>query len=492
LFTAMAMPNGMEAQAVQKKTVAHQRYRVVDLGALGGPNSYFQSFAKVVNPGGEAIIAADTPNADASDPCLNPFGNTDCFIQHAGVWKRGKLFDLGTLPGGSYSNTLSITDNGLIAGGSDIGISDPLTGQVQQRAVLWQDNGKMIDLGTLGGNQSQAIEVNARGEVIGAALNAIPDDYAYSVAEITDAFAAATQTRAFLWQDGVMHDLGTLGGPDAFAQFINESGQVAGYSYTSSTPDPNTGLPPIHPFLWQHGQMFDLGTLGGAMGFVDDLNNAGQVVGPTDLAGDQTSHPYLWDRGYLVDLGTLGGDNGEAFAINDCGEIVGEADLPGSLNHHGFMWRNGSMTDLGTLGSSSRAQSINSKGQVVGRSRIGDVATTVQHGFLWENGGPLIDLNVLVPMGSNLTIEDAYFIDDLGEIAANGVFADGNQHAVLLVPDGDCDDLEARIAAFQNNAALAQNRPIIKQGESVSHAIQFRNRFVQRYRIPGPAVAPLN
>src|SRR5271157_3384441 len=95
-------------------------------------------------------------------------------------------------------------------------------------------------------------------------------------------------------------------------------------------------------------------------------------------------------------------------------------------------------------------------------------------------------------MGSDLTIDEAYFINDWGEIMALGVFPNGDYHAVPLVPDGDCDALEARIAALPYKVAPEQNLPVIKQGESFSPAIQFRNRFLQRYRLPGPAATPLN
>jgi uncharacterized membrane protein len=96
-----------------------------------------------------------------------------------------------------------------------------------------------------------------------------------------------TQTRGFLWRDGVMLDLGTLGGPDALTQAINERGQIVGISYTSSIPNPDSGIPTIDPFFWEDGRMEDIGSFGGTFGVASFLNNRGQVVGTSNLVGDQ-------------------------------------------------------------------------------------------------------------------------------------------------------------------------------------------------------------
>jgi probable HAF family extracellular repeat protein len=160
----------------------------------------------------------------------------------------------------------------------------------------------------------------------------------------------ATQAHAFLWQDNAMQDLGTLGGPDSFAYVVNDRAQVAGQSFTSFTVNSSTGVPAADPFLWEDGKMLALGTLGGTFSVTNDLNNCGQVVGQSNLAGDTTQHPFLWDKKKgLMDLSTFGGSHGSAQWLNDAGEVVGQANLPGDTGHDAFLWRNGVLTDLGTL-----------------------------------------------------------------------------------------------------------------------------------------------
>src|SRR5262249_25731679 len=191
-----------------------------------------------------------------------------------------------------------------------------------------------------------------------------------------------TQMRAFLWdKHNGMQDLGTLGGPDAWAGLVNERGQVAGISYTSFTPNANNGtcapnVPGQDPFFWEKDTgMIDIGTFGGTCGITNALNNRGQVAGQSYLTGNLTAHAFLWDKKanpHLVDLGTLGGDNASALWLDDAGDVVGYADLPPNppdctglaCQHHAVLWRQDKITDLGSIGTDpcSRATSINSKG----------------------------------------------------------------------------------------------------------------------------------
>jgi probable HAF family extracellular repeat protein len=413
---------------------------------------------------GIAVGAADTATPDPYAPnCI-----TDCFVARGFQFKNDVLTDLGALPGVNTSYPFAINEREVIVGISENGSVDPLTGSPETDAVLWKD-GEIVNLGTLGGNQGVAFGVNDRSQVVGVASNTIADPFSASIGSGVGLFPGTTQVHPFLWEEGIMQDLGTLGGPDSAASYVNERGQVAGQSFTTSVANKATGIPTQDPFLWfpcdrdhsdndcnsdpesgigKNGRMLDLGTLGGTFGLVAGLNNKAQVIGRSNLAGDHTRHPFLWERGHMQDLGTLGGDFGYATWLNDAGEVVGVASLPipcpgceqGPQVYHGFFWKQGVMTDLGTLDKCSITFGINSKSQIVGSSGLCGIA---KHAFVSEGGGPLIDLNSLVVGGSDLQLLQAIYINDRGEIAGNAVAANGDQHAYMLIPcDGDHPALE--------------------------------------------------
>ena len=447
LFAALAAPVRVRAQDQEQ---LHRRYRLVDVGTFGGPQSAVFEFAHTLSNRGALVGMAETSAPDPNYPNFSPFlgfGNPDPFIQHGFLWQDGVLTDLGALIDSSQPS--AVNSRGVVVGVSENGLIDPLNGLLAVHAVVWND-GQITDLGTLeGGYESLAGDINRRGQVVGASQNAISDPFGYG----------GVQTRAVLWQNGAMQDLGTLGtGNDAIAQFVNDRGQIAGWSFTNSTPNPVTGIPTQDPYLWQHGKMLDLGTFGGTSGVPNAFNNRGQIVGVSNVAGDVAGHPFLWTTpGPMQDLGTLGGSSGVAAWINDAGQIVGWANLRGDQVFHAFLWNDGVMTDLGTLDGDliSVAHGLNSERQVVGSSENGNGFT---RGFLWESG-KMFDLNTLVPGGSRLNLYFPTIINDRGEIAGQGQLPNGEIHAFLLIP---CDEEQGdRYGCEDESASAGVVRPVL-------------------------------
>jgi probable HAF family extracellular repeat protein len=454
LFTLLAIPARFIGQDNQDHKQKHHHYKLVDMGTFGGPQSRIDYQVNINNHG---IVSG---SADTSVP--NPYyGNdgplffADPFIEHTFQWKAGVLTDLGSLPGGGTSQPNWINEKGDVAGNASNSVIDPLTGWPESLAVLYKD-GQVINLGTLGGNESAATGINIKDQVTGFAGNTIPDQYSM--------IGWGTQTRAFLWEkDTGMRDLGTLGGPDALANMVSESGQVVGASYTNSIPNPTTGIPTMDPFLWEKGKMIDLGTLGGTLGSAGLVNNRGQVDGTSNLAGDMDFHPFLWTKSEgMRDLGTLGGCCGTAGPLNNAGEVIGWATNTGDQALLGFLWKDGVMTNLGTVAGDpcSIASFINSKSQIVGVSWD---CVNYLHAFLWENGS-IVDLNTLVPQGSGVQLTWANGINDRGEITAFGMFPNGDNHAFLLIPcdknQGDGEECEGDWAGTKG---LAQSIPTVAQ-----------------------------
>jgi probable HAF family extracellular repeat protein len=480
LLTTLEIPLLLTAQDHRDRDHEHHHYKLIDLGTFGGPNSYVGALggvSQVLSDQGTVAGCADTTTPDPNYPNspISPPG-PDPFIFHAFQWREDALTDLGALPGVNSSCPLGISGNGMIVGLSENGDIDPLTGIPEARATLWKD-GEVLDLGTLGGYESFVLSAgNNRGEVAGNATNAISDPFS----------GFGTQLRAFLWQSGVMQDLGTLGGPDAFAADINERGEVVGCAFTNSKP-PN---PTQDAFLWKNGKMADLGTFGGTYSCAFVINDHEQVMGSSSLPGDQVMRAFFWERGTLVDLGNFGGNIVEPFWLNNIGEVVGTAEYPNNTTRHGFLWKKGVMTDLGTLypGCSSSdtgsvALQVNSKTQIVGNSWCDN---TVTAGFLWEKGGPMVDLNSLIPSNSGMQLLGAQNINERGEIAGLGLLPNGDAHAFLLIPcdenhsDSECEDEGKGTAVTRGESS---QKPNVVLPENVRKML--RQRLGSRYHIPG-------
>jgi probable HAF family extracellular repeat protein len=222
--------------------------------------------------------------------------------------------------------------------------------------------------------------------------------------------------------DGSITDLGTVYAPGpcdtsqedcwagswSTANGINASDQVVG----ASAPQPwSWGV--THAFLYTNGGMVDLGTLGGAMSTANAINDAGLVVGTADTASN-LSHAFSYDAGAIHDLGTLGGLTSVANAVNNKDEIVGWADTAAGLRH-AYLFKNGKMSDLGTLGIESAATAINDKGEIVGTFSDGTGST---HAVIVK-GMKMRDLNDLVPADTPV-LTNATAINDAGQIVAWG------------------------------------------------------------------------
>jgi len=173
LVVVLAAPLWLTASQQSHK---HPRYRVVDLGTLGGPISYGSANGvggRLLNDGGIVSSYADTPDPDpfAPDLCFD----ADCLVAHAYRWRRGVMRDLGTLADGYSSFASSINDRGWSLGISQTGIIDPPTGFWQMRAVLWEGR-QIVELGTVPSrSNSIGVSVNNAGQAVGLSHNGVPD-----------------------------------------------------------------------------------------------------------------------------------------------------------------------------------------------------------------------------------------------------------------------------------------------------------------------------
>ncbi|MDP3844145.1 MAG: HAF repeat-containing protein [Oxalobacteraceae bacterium] len=306
-------------------------YRFTDLGALSVDGSVPYTVTRAafgINKAGDVVGINFTAGELA---------------EHATLWKKGNVINLGTLDplSSGFSVATGINDRGQIVGYS---------GFPPTRALLW--NGTTVtELESLGGFFTAATAINKAGRIVG--WSQIAPNAPGQHAVVWDGTTAAT-------------DLGTLGGSGSSATAINDAGQIVGSSSIAGNVE-------SHATLWKEGAATDLGTLGGSESHASAINDAGQIVGSSSIAGNVESHATLWKEGAATDLGTLGGQYSHASGINKAGQIVGYSLTADNATARATIWNGTAAIDLNTLLDSSGtgitllyATAINDAGQIVG------------------------------------------------------------------------------------------------------------------------------
>jgi len=299
--------------ALATAAISAPRYAITDLGTLGGDTE-----ATGINNLGQVIGASQA--GAARD-------------QHAFLWSNGRMRDLGTA-GWQTSYAAIITDQGLIRGGlmtagaitvsesfiwqlGRMRIAEPvrtpwgkaeiaditragrflgvIKGNNRVRAVIW-GNGQPVNLGIV---DWQPAGLNDRGDVLGSAST------------------QGESPRVILWSRG---RIAKLPASVTSASALNNNGGVVGWAATKSGES--------HAFLWKGGKMTDLGTLKGGSSYANEINDAGQIVGSSQVSEALDFHAVVWDRGKLHDLNTLipagsGWVLRDAVAVNNRGQVAG-------------------------------------------------------------------------------------------------------------------------------------------------------------------------
>ncbi|HVK57453.1 MAG TPA: hypothetical protein VM735_01630 [Candidatus Kapabacteria bacterium] len=184
------------------------------------------------------------------------------------------LVNLGSLTGENGNARARAINNANVA------VGDSADAVGRRRAVRFDVDGEVTDLGSLGGDNSTAIDINDRGDIAGESSN------------------FQGQTRGFfLGEDGILRDIGTLGGEETFVTRMTAQGEIGGLSMTIART--------TRAFVYANGEMKDLGTLGGRESVAYGINDAGVIVG----AAMKTNGAYTAFIKYpgqpMVDLASL-------------------------------------------------------------------------------------------------------------------------------------------------------------------------------------------
>ena len=336
-----------------------------------------------VNGQGKVVGYRVTAESPSQATVYSAGAYTDLVPASAGLSRVESISDNGRMVGAVYGAVgqerwVEFTGNGgtraitpTFVGTSRVWINDradvagnyePAPGQ--WRAFVTHADGTGFPVGPLSG---QVHEINNQGTVIGYHYNEFAKNRDFVVT-----------------RDGASQYLTSLGGTASYARDINDRGQIVGWS--DLYQDANH-----HATLYENGVLHDLGTLDGVGDSeANAVNEAGQVVGVSDRAGGG-SHPFLYENGVMKDLGSLGGARAWAKSINNLGQVIGYSETAsGEVGLDWFLYDQGLMVNiddlLRPLGNwDARAVALADNGYLAGRAYDWD--TGLEHSFLLNLSG---------------------------------------------------------------------------------------------------------
>jgi probable HAF family extracellular repeat protein len=333
----------------------------------------------------------------ACDSTTSPSGEgaAPTFIPSFAVTQNVTVTDLGSLGNGDVQVAQALNAKGNVAGTSTDGLG-------RQRAFYWTPQGGMVDLGTTGGEQARAFDLNDNNVVVGWSDDAGGNQETFTWSPTTGRRAlgrfggvasaglginnggrvagyylpTATSVRGFSRSSGgTFTKLPTLGSSESWALHVNDAAEVVGISSTSDTT-------PYLAFRWTATLgIRNLGSMGAAFSEHDALriNEFGQIAGGAFNTATGLWHPFIWHSSTgFVDLKTQGFDaarSGIAYGINKFGHVAVLILEPDGTRTPAVWVKGVGITELPNLGGADgEVWDINDLGMLVGWSLTGSGA----------------------------------------------------------------------------------------------------------------------
>ena len=242
--------------------------------------------------------------------------------------------------------------------------------------------------------------------------------------------------RAFLYDNGVMTDIGTLGGTKAKALGINNEGDVmicaSRWVYAGWNRFTWTRIKKYYDdtYVWNNGAITDIGSLGGYQTIGRSINDAGHIVGSAMTAAGSV-HAFVYTPG--IGIEDKWEDSGCSWfdSINTYGEMVGWSYNTIKLcDQEDVVWQ-------GSFGPDTYVRAMNNHAQVVGVGRL--AGSNERHAWILDQYMNMHDLNdVLEAQNAQIwagwTIVEAYDINDVGVIIATIRHPELGRKNVYIVP----------------------------------------------------------